>query len=134
MNNRETRASIAQDTLSILAAGSYQNALGQNVSIADQLAYSIAESVHYTGEELAVLRSEVRIAQRYATRFEVRNESTLAAARRLVASGHADPLCLNFASAKNPGGGFLGGLRGAGGKSGEVVGTVSVHSSNVGHV
>ncbi len=39
----------------------------------------------------------------------MRNESTFAAARRLMLAGHRDLLCLNFASAKNPGGGFLGG-------------------------
>jgi uncharacterized protein (TIGR02452 family) len=44
------------------------------------------------------------------TRFEVKNESTLAAARRLVEAGQR-PAALNFASAKHPGGGFLGGAR-----------------------
>lgn len=44
------------------------------------------------------------------TRFDVANESTLAAARRLVAEGHR-PVALNFASAKHPGGGFLSGAR-----------------------
>jgi uncharacterized protein (TIGR02452 family) len=40
----------------------------------------------------------------------VERESTLSAARRLVVDhGKTGVLCLNFASAKNPGGGFLGG-------------------------
>jgi uncharacterized protein (TIGR02452 family) len=42
----------------------------------------------------------------HATGVEVKNESTLAAARRL-----SNPAALNFASAKNPGGGFLSGAR-----------------------
>src|SRR5919108_730072 len=33
------------------------------------------------------------------------------AARRLATEPEGDPCCLNFASAKHPGGGFLGGAR-----------------------
>src|SRR5205814_6075588 len=42
------------------------------------------------------------------TRFEVTNETTLDAARRLAAEGHR-VVALNFASARHPGGGFLKG-------------------------
>lgn len=50
------------------------------------------------------------VTARQETAIDVRNESTLDAARRLVAAGRR-PVALNFASAKNPGGGFLGGAR-----------------------
>jgi uncharacterized protein (TIGR02452 family) len=44
------------------------------------------------------------------TSFEVVNETSLSASQRLVSQyGGSTTLCLNFASAKNPGGGFLGG-------------------------
>lgn len=109
MNNREFRAGIAHETLAVMAAGSYQNLIGTQVNIAHELASARAGSVHYTSEQLAQLARTVDQKSRYATRFEVRNESTFAAARRLASSGHANPLCLNFASAKNPGGGFMGG-------------------------
>src|SRR5262249_57059687 len=45
-----------------------------------------------------------------ATRYEVANETTLAAARRLAAAG-LRVVALNFASARHPGGGFLNGAR-----------------------
>lgn len=49
-------------------------------------------------------------AKASAVRIEVTGETTLAAASRLsVDEGREDVVCLNFASAKNPGGGFLGG-------------------------
>ena len=109
MSNRHHRAAIAQETLAVLERGSYENARGETVSIADALALAKAQSLHYSSERLAQLSAAPLSGEAQATRFEVRNESTLAAARRGVAEERADPLCLNFASAKNPGGGFLGG-------------------------
>ncbi|MBY0459875.1 MAG: TIGR02452 family protein, partial [Gemmataceae bacterium] len=44
------------------------------------------------------------------TKFEVVNDTTLEAARRLAGEGFR-PVALNFASARHPGGGFLGGAR-----------------------
>ncbi|HEX8614799.1 MAG TPA: TIGR02452 family protein [Telluria sp.] len=107
--NRDRRASIAQETLAVMECGSYRNAHGEDVSIADAQALAVGESRHYSSDSLAQLSQALVTGTAKSTQFEVRNESTLAAARRIVEAGRADPLCLNFASAKNPGGGFLGG-------------------------
>ena len=72
------------------------------------------ESRLFAPREAAVLRglADAKIASRLPRRtvFEVRNEGTFTAARRLSEKfGGEGVAALNFASAKNPGGGFLGG-------------------------
>ncbi|MCB9751872.1 MAG: TIGR02452 family protein [Myxococcales bacterium] len=116
---RERRAAIARETLEILERGGYAAPGGDVVSIAAELDAARAGARHYRPEELSALRERVtarlRAAgpRRPATRFEVTGETTLAAARRLTQdAGFKDPACLNFASARNPGGGFLGGSEG----------------------
>jgi uncharacterized protein (TIGR02452 family) len=47
----------------------------------------------------------------YRTEFEVTGEGSLEAARRLHLEGAAGIAVLNFASARNPGGGYLGGAK-----------------------
>lgn len=108
-NNRNHRVAIAQDTLAVIAHGRYRNARGEQVVIADDLARAVNGTVHYTGAELQALRDRFALGGAIATRIAVTNESSLSAARRLVTEGAGDVLCLNFASARNPGGGFLGG-------------------------
>src|SRR5439155_6866731 len=62
-------------------------------------------------EELERLRQEVlaRPGEQFPTAVEVVNETTLAGIARVLASGQGPVAVLNFASAKNPGGGFLSG-------------------------
>jgi uncharacterized protein (TIGR02452 family) len=53
---------------------------------------------------------ESKLAKFAVTRVQVTNETTLAAAKRMVESG-LSPLALNFANGVVPGGGFLDGAR-----------------------
>ena len=107
MSNRSQRALIAQQTLQILETGAYSVA-GQNVSIREPLEATMAGTQLYTPDALDELQRLMPRSRSVPTKFRVTNETTLAAARRQV-TVDSHLLCLNFASAKNPGGGFLGG-------------------------
>lgn len=117
MGQRAGRARIAQETLAILEAGEYVNGYDRRVSIAADLQEAIRNSVLYRPEELPKVSEQVHAMQAAnsttsagLSHIEVTGETTLAAAARLiVGEGRQDAACLNFASAKNPGGGFLGG-------------------------
>ncbi|MEO0593933.1 MAG: TIGR02452 family protein [Myxococcota bacterium] len=109
MANRKQRAAIARETVEILESGSYRVG-SRNVSIRDALARSKAGSRLYTPAMVDDLIEQHRGVDSSETlSVEVRNETTFAAARRLSDRGSTDVLCLNFASAKSPGGGFLSG-------------------------
>jgi uncharacterized protein (TIGR02452 family) len=104
--NRTRAARIAQDTLAILHDGSYTSPSGRKVDLGDLIDRSI------TGTQSYPPRSSVpeSVPGDRQTVIEVVNETTLAAGKRLSDAGHR-VAALNFASAKNAGGGFLGGSR-----------------------
>ncbi|NDU74069.1 TIGR02452 family protein [Actinomadura sp. DSM 109109] len=107
--SRHPRRMTAQETVAILERGAYTAPSGRAVSIADDLADAVRRTVLYRPAELDTLLKNLSPADPGTrTRIEVTGETTLAAARRLCAPG-TTPFALNFASAKNPGGGFLNG-------------------------
>lgn len=107
--SRHPRRMTAQETVAIIERGDYMPPSGRTVSIADALARAVEGTVLYRPEELGGLLRRLPAAEPGAeTRIEVTDETTLAAAHRLCAPGTV-PFALNFASAKNPGGGFLNG-------------------------
>jgi uncharacterized protein (TIGR02452 family) len=114
MSKRSTRALIAQETIEILARGWYKTPDGRTVAIADDAARARDRSRHYSPGDFGEVfrrRDAVRgaIDTQTPTTFRVVNATTLAACRQLLTEGFDDVACLNFASAKNPGGGFLNG-------------------------
>ncbi|POM22889.1 TIGR02452: family protein [Actinomadura rubteroloni] len=106
--SRNPRRAIAQQTVEILDQGSYRAPSGHVVELAARVAAAVAGTVLYRPDELDELVRVPSAAPGLPTRIEVTGETTLAAAHRLT-GGDAPPLALNFASAKNPGGGFLRG-------------------------
>lgn len=111
-------AGIAKSTLEIIEAGRYQGPGGAEVPIAALVARAVQGTVLYRPQDLGDLGDLAGLdlmggaaAGQGAAVIEVTNETTAAAGRRLVTAGAGRVVALNFASAKNPGGGFLGGAR-----------------------
>ena len=115
--SRGAKAGIAKQTLAACEVGHYTNAAGATVELRAQIdAAAAGTRMHELGEQLRAP------SQKRATSISVTAESTIEALVRLesgtstassIARAHAGAhvACLNFASAKNPGGGFLGGAQ-----------------------
>lgn len=106
------RQAIAQDTLNILNTGAYHREQGQPVNIQQDIKTCLARTTYYEPETLVTLENQVlSLAPPFEhTEFIVRNETTLVGAERLARSQQFERIAvLNFASSKNPGGGFLNG-------------------------
>jgi uncharacterized protein (TIGR02452 family) len=108
---RSTRKELAEQTVQIVERGSYQSATGRVIDIAASVRACLDGTQFFTPEKLEELRQDVlgRPTEEFATSFEVVNETTLAGINRVLADGKGPVAALNFASAKNPGGGFLNG-------------------------
>jgi len=114
MNIKTKRADIAADTLEILKNGFYINPEGDKVFIKTDHEKAVSRTVLFKPlrfDEVFKQRDFIMISkERLQTSFEVTVETTLACAYRLCSEDTSQSIALlNFASAKNPGGGFLGG-------------------------
>lgn len=103
---RSTRADMAVETVAICEEGRYVTAAGAMVDIKTAVRGAVAETRLCA---LSEFRPTAPKNSALATRFAVTGETTIAAMRRLSTSGRGALACLNFASAKNAGGGFLRG-------------------------
>ena len=101
--SRGAKVGIAKQTLATCEAGHYTNAAGETVELRAAIDAAKAGTVlHDLGEVF-------RAPTKRPMAMSVTAESTIEALVRLDGKGHIG--CLNFASAKNPGGGFLGGAQ-----------------------
>ncbi len=103
--NRDKLAAVAKETVSICDAGQYETSGGKQVVIAEAIKAAVKGTVMYSPENLPPgLGSRAPVE----TNIEVANETTFQGLAMLAARG-GHIACLNFASARKPGGGFLGG-------------------------
>ncbi len=105
-------AGVAKETVSIVERGSYTCASGQVVSMRAELDAAIAGTVLYRPGDCPAPPRDGTTSDAHGDgppKIEVWADSTGGAARRLAAEGPVAALV--FASAKNPGGGFMGGAK-----------------------
>jgi uncharacterized protein (TIGR02452 family) len=101
MNERTNNVKLAKQTLDVIKNKGYTSPSGKLVDLSNKLEFSINNSVLYT--ELL----PTKYYEPYDVIVEVVNETTAQAAQKLSHDGRV--VALNFASARNPGGGFLSG-------------------------
>ena len=103
MNARTKNVSIARDTITIMKQRSYiATNSKQIVFMSDEMDFAIKNSILY--KEVPEKEYEP-----IKPTIEVINETTTHAAQRLLSKDKTDIVALNFASARNVGGGFLAG-------------------------
>jgi uncharacterized protein (TIGR02452 family) len=121
----DTYKGIADANELIVASGHYTAPSGTVVQIGDAVAAACARTVSYPPDVLDRLltdaapgtpatqtpASQTVAPQTAATQIEVTSESSMTAARRLHDEGAECIAVLNFASARNAGGGYLRGAR-----------------------
>jgi len=112
--NPTARSKLAAETLRILDVGDYTAPGGRRVSIADSLKECLENRRCFVPDDLTRIRDRISSCSKAgginATTFIVENETSLAGAWSLHQEGNNRRVgVLNFASARNQGGGFLGG-------------------------
>jgi uncharacterized protein (TIGR02452 family) len=102
---------LAKETVEIAQRGTYTSWDDLNVDISSAVRKCLSETHLLCQDELQRIRDVVlgKYTNDFTTRIEVVNETTLNGISRLLSEKPGPVAALNFASAKNPGGGFLNG-------------------------
>eukprot|EP00928_Gymnodinium_smaydae_P080430 TRINITY_DN64121_c0_g1_i1.p1 TRINITY_DN64121_c0_g1~~TRINITY_DN64121_c0_g1_i1.p1 ORF type:complete len:392 (+),score=46.32 TRINITY_DN64121_c0_g1_i1:79-1254(+) len=105
------RARVAHETLEALAAGGYRSQEGKWVDLRQYVMDSVnASALYLASQQIGPRTSGARFKE--SCKIEVRCTTTLVAAAELALEQQVwHPGVLNFASARNPGGGFTTGAQ-----------------------
>jgi len=104
MNERTVNVAIAKETLAILKKKEYTAPSGKVVNLSKEIDFAVQNTVIHEGDVDQITHIFYKDPV-----IEVTNETTSQAAVRLAKLGKTNIVALNFASAKNPGGGFISG-------------------------
>ena len=104
---RSARAACAKETLTVLEQGYYFSASGRKIELNPALNSAVK------GTHCHVLETTASLSGGLGTelKISVTRQTTMEALEQLSRAPGGRLGCLNFASAKNPGGGFLGGAQ-----------------------
>lgn len=108
---KSLRKITAKETLQYTEQGFYINTHKEKVSIKEIQQQAVENTAFYTAEELDKLLDKALLDISFSTQYEVVEETTIQSILRVTSEGYLNPMCLNFASAKNPGGGFFNGAQ-----------------------
>jgi uncharacterized protein (TIGR02452 family) len=110
VDNRSKLIEIANNTLLILEQGFYDDPQGNRIVIKDSVKTAVQQSVLYRPDMESKIAFDtnqtLKFSTPYETVIEVTSETSLEATRRLSTESVGRIACLNFASARTPGGGF----------------------------
>lgn len=99
----------AREVVAMLSSGSYVSHSGRVVNVGHLVHDAVKSTIEYAPDD--AIPSPRRGRGSSKTTFSVVNGTSLQSAREIAARSERPPFVLNFASAKNPGGGFLNGAR-----------------------
>lgn len=107
---RSERMTLARETVEVVKRG-YYDVAGARINIREAVTKCHKGTTCFAPEALHILRDRVlaKPSDHFDTQIEVVNETTLSGLTRLQGLAAGPIAVLNFASAKNPGGGFLNG-------------------------